>query len=454
MFFLSDPTPQIEAVAKSKGQEYRSLALGQGQEEAARKMLTESKMNGYWMVLQNCHLCLDFCEELIQNLLDYRLTNKNFRLWITTEVNKNFPIGLLQMSLKFTNEPPQGIRASMKRTYAEISQDTLDYTNQPAWQTVLFALAFLHTALQERRKFGALGWNISYEFNRADFNASVQFVMNHLDDLDPKRGISWNTVQFMLGEVQYGGRVTDDYDKRLLNTFTSVWFNQELMSPDFSFFDGYTIPECNNLEEYQDFIYTLPLHDTPEVFGLNSNADITYQINTAKGILDQVLDIQPKESGGGGGSKEETREAIVGRSSKDMLDKLPEDYSPHQVSEAIESLGGAMLPMNIFLQQEIDRMQKILSLVRGTLKDILMAIEGTIIMSEDLKDIFNDMFDAKVPQKWVKISWKSSTLGFWFTGTVFSFMTFYLQVLTLQNFSREILSSRTGVLREGQMYSG
>lgn len=98
----------------------------------------------------------------------------------------------------------------------------------------------------------------------------------------------------------------------------------------------------------------------------------------AKEILDTIMSIQPKDSSGGGG---ETRESVVGRQASDMLDKLPPDYIPHEVKSRLVKMG-AMSSMNIFLRQEIDRMQRVISLVRTTLIDLQLAIEGTIIMSE------------------------------------------------------------------------
>lgn len=76
---------------------------------------------------------------------------------------------------------------------------------------------------------------------------------------------------------------------------------------------------------------------------------------------------------------------------------------------------GALNSLNIFLRQEIDRMQKVIFLVRTTLTDLLLGIEGTIIMNEALRDALDNIYDAKVPEIWRKGSWAAKTLGFWFT---------------------------------------
>ncbi|XP_052807224.1 dynein axonemal heavy chain 5-like isoform X2 [Mya arenaria] len=407
----SDPTENIMLLAKKLNIQCSAISMGQGQDVHARRLLSISMAEGKWVLLQNCHLGLDFMDELLDTVTNTENQHESFRCWLTSEEHPKFPINLLQSSIKFTNEPPQGVKAGLKRTYALVTQEQLEYSNLPQWKPMLYGVAFLHTTVQERRKFGPIGWNIPYEFNQSDFTATVQFVQNHLDDIDPKKGVSWTTVRYMIGEVQYGGRVTDDYDKRLLNTYSRVWFSEGMFADSFQFYTGYKIPRCKNLAEYVANIESLPLSDSPECFGLHSNADITYSTNTANTMLETIVNIQPKDSGGGGG---ETRESVVYKLADDMLEKLPEDYIPHEVKERLRKMGH-LQPINIFLRQEIDRMQKVITRVRLDLKDLKLAIDGTIIMSENLRDALDNMFDARVPTSWKKISWESATLGFWFT---------------------------------------
>lgn len=55
-----------------------------------------------------------------------------------------------------------------------------------------------------------------------------------------------------------------------------VWFGDHMFHESFLFYKGYSIPHRKTVEQYRDAIDQVPSVDSPEVFGLHPNADITY----------------------------------------------------------------------------------------------------------------------------------------------------------------------------------
>jgi dynein heavy chain, axonemal len=200
IFLLSagaDPTESVETLARKKKTGISCVSMGEGQEAVAMRAINTATVNGEWVLLQNCHLGLAFMESMEDLFAKIReACSPQFRLFITTEPHPRFPIGLLQMSTKVTNEPPKGLRAGLLRSYSVmIDRDKLERIETTQWRKLLYTLCFLHSIVQERRKFGPLGWCVPYEYNDGDLNACITFLEKHIYSGQ----LSWPTLQYMVG---------------------------------------------------------------------------------------------------------------------------------------------------------------------------------------------------------------------------------------------------------------
>jgi len=122
--------------------------MGEEQEKPAKKNIDIGYMTGKWLVLNNCHLSLEFMAELedILNPKDKEI-HPDFRLWITCEPHKDFPLGLLQMAIKVTTEPPKGIQAGLSRTFSTmVNADFLEKVEPyEKWRNIVFTVCFMHS---------------------------------------------------------------------------------------------------------------------------------------------------------------------------------------------------------------------------------------------------------------------------------------------------------------------
>jgi len=91
------------------------ISMGEGQEVKARIAIQLAKEFGRWVILNNSHLSLSYVATMEQEFkkpdsdkLDQ--THENFRLFMTCDPTNEFPLGVLQMCIKVTDEPPKGMK--------------------------------------------------------------------------------------------------------------------------------------------------------------------------------------------------------------------------------------------------------------------------------------------------------------------------------------------------------
>jgi len=219
-----------------------------------------------------------------------------------------FPLGILQRSLKVVTEPPDGLQANIKMAYSKVSEEVLHECPKQEYKSLIYVLSFFHATIQERKKFGKIGWNVSYDFNDSDFRISLNLISLYLNKAieTNEEELPWSTLRYLIGEAMYGGRVTDDYDRRVLNTYLKEFMGDFIFDSNQKFFFSqadfnYIIPqEADSKELIEIEVEKIPLFTNPGVFGLHSNAEIQYFSNAVKELWANTLMMQTSDGGGAG----------------------------------------------------------------------------------------------------------------------------------------------------------
>ncbi|XP_075248756.1 dynein beta chain, ciliary-like isoform X2 [Convolutriloba macropyga] len=238
-FILSpgvDPLVDVEALGKKIGftfdsKNFHNVSLGQGQEIVAENAIELASKEGHWVILQNVHLVAKWLPTLEKKMEEASASaHEAYRIYISAEPAPSpeshiLPQGILENSIKITNEPPTGMFANLHKALDNFDQDTLEMCSKEAeFKSILFSLCYFHAVIAERRKFGPQGWNRGYPFNTGDLKISAMVLYNYLEN---NAKVPWEDLRYLFGEIMYGGHITDDWDRRLCRTFL-----EEFMGPD------------------------------------------------------------------------------------------------------------------------------------------------------------------------------------------------------------------------------
>uniref|UniRef100_A0A8B9GE01 Uncharacterized protein n=1 Tax=Amazona collaria TaxID=241587 RepID=A0A8B9GE01_9PSIT len=355
----------------------------------AEAMIRSAMEQGNWGFFQSCHLAPSRMPSL-EGLVEGIDPSQDFLLWLTSLPSNHFPVSLLQNSFKMTIEPPHGLallnwHISSARSQQELTPSKDGFSQAKClisplpcpqateFKSLLLSLCFFHGNMLEKRKFGPWGSTSPTSSEYAD--------------------IPYKVLKHTAGEMNYGGRVTDKGDQCCIMSVVDDFYTPEVLAPEFACSESgiyRQISTNSDLDGYLQYIRSLPLNDSPEIFGLRNNADITLAQNESFALLGTIVQLQPKALMVGGHSREEVGALMPsGHPGKGACPHEPAGGDPQTPLLYEESI-------NTVLVQEVIRYNPY-----GIMSwDLLNAPKGLVVMSSQLELVASSLYNTTVPKVW------------------------------------------------------
>eukprot|EP00620_Florenciella_sp_RCC1587_P013374 CAMPEP_0182558034 /NCGR_PEP_ID=MMETSP1324-20130603/1743_1 /TAXON_ID=236786 /ORGANISM="Florenciella sp., Strain RCC1587" /LENGTH=2560 /DNA_ID=CAMNT_0024770185 /DNA_START=8 /DNA_END=7690 /DNA_ORIENTATION=+ len=401
------------------GETYHNVSMGQGQDLVAMSALETANRNGHWVILNNIHLMPKWLVELEKKLDDFiveGMTHDKFRLYLTSDPSNAIPIGMLDRSIKLTNEPPTGLKANLKRAFCLFSKEKIEEADGKT-KSILFGLCVFHAVMMERKMYGPMGFNMMYPFSMGDLRDSAKCLENYMESTGGGK-IPWADLKYIFGEIMYGGHIVNDFDRLLANTYLDFYMKEELLDETEMYpyaeeekGTSFMSPAPTSYANYLTHIDVAMTQDTPIAFGLHPNAEIDFRTTASEKMFHMLIELQPRSGGGGDDSGAASPQAVAEQALSDIMERFAEKkFDVEDLARSLEEQGPYQ---NVFMQ-EMEVMNVLVAEIVRSLKELTLGFAGELTMSDMMETLQDSLFLDRIPPAWSKRAWPSlMSLSLW-----------------------------------------
>ncbi|XP_075048645.1 cytoplasmic dynein 1 heavy chain 1 isoform X2 [Mixophyes fleayi] len=419
-----DASGRVEDLAAEQNTQITSIAIGSAEGfSQAEKAINTAVKSGRWVMLKNVHLAPGWLMQLEKKLHSLQ-PHSCFRLFLTMEINPKVPVNLLRAGRIFVFEPPPGVKANMLRTFSSIPVSRICKSpNERA--RLYFLLAWFHAIIQERLRYAPLGWSKKYEFGESDLRSACDTVDTWLDDtakgrqnISPDK-IPWSALKTLMAQSIYGGRIDNEFDQRLLNTFLDRLFTTSSFDGDFKLackVDGHKdiqMPDGIRRDEFLQWVELLPDTQTPSWLGLPNNAECVLLTTQGIDMISKMLKMQMLE--------DEDDLAYAETEKKQRTDSTSDGRPawmrtlhttacnwlhviPQTLNHLKRTVDNIKDPLFRFFEREVKMGAKLLQDVRQDLTDVVQVCEGKKKQTNYLRTLINELVKGILPRSWSRFT--------------------------------------------------